>query len=95
MLAVISSKLRVDGKQQVISTDNQDALRRFFVGPNGCEVTGLAFAGNNSSFFANIQHPDNWPFADDATTETPEGTEIRPRAATVVFRKTDGGAIGV
>ena len=95
MLAVIPSKLRVDGKQQVISTDNQDALRRFFVGPNGCEVTGLAFAGNNSSFFANIQHPDNWPFADDATTETPEGIEIRPRAATVVFRKTDGGAIGV
>ncbi|MCH2160068.1 MAG: PhoX family phosphatase [Oleiphilaceae bacterium] len=95
MLAVIPSKLRVDGEQQVISAENQDALRRFFVGPNGCEVTGLAIASDNSSFFANIQHPDNWPYAVDATTETPSGTSIRPRAATVVFRKTDGGAIGV
>lgn len=94
MLAVVPSRLRVSGEQAVLSSDNQDALRRFFVGPNGCEVTGLAFAGSNTSFFANIQHPGNWPFTDDATEETPTGTTVRPRAATVVFRKTDGGAIG-
>lgn len=94
MLAVIPSKLRVDGEQQVISADNQDALRRFFVGPNGCEVTGLATAGDNTSFFANIQHPTNWPYSTDATEATPAGETVRARAATVVFRKTDGGAIG-
>ena len=94
MLAVIPSKLRSNDKQNVISAENQDALKRFFVGPNGCEVTGLAMAGNNTTFFANIQHPGNWPYDSDATIETPTGVQLRSRDATVVFRKHDGSAIG-
>ncbi|ARU58495.1 monomeric alkaline phosphatase, PhoX [Oleiphilus messinensis] len=96
MLAVVPSKLRDSGNKQVaISGDNQDNLRRFFVGPNGCEVTGLAFSPDNKTFFANIQHPGNWPFSADAAEATPAGASVRPRAATVVIRKNDGGEIGV
>lgn len=96
MLAVIPSRLRDANQQQLsITADNQTNLRRFFVGPNGCEVTGLAMTTNNQNFFANIQHPGNWPDSADATHATPAGTTIRPRSATVLIRKVDGGAIGV
>ena len=96
MIAVIPSQLKTtDGEFATISSDNQTELKRFFVGPNGCEVTGLAFTPDYTSFFVNIQHPGNWPFSNDAAQETPEGTQVRPRAATVVIRKTDGGPIGV
>lgn len=96
MLAVIPSAL-VDGNgdQATIGADNQAALRRFFVGPNGCEVTGITFTPDLTSCFVNIQHPGNWPYSDNAAEVTPEGTELRPRAATVVIRKRDGGEIGV
>ncbi|CAM3446145.1 PhoX family protein [Parendozoicomonas haliclonae] len=96
MLAIVPSELKMaeDGSPVVNST-NQDQLKRFFVGPNGCEVTGLAFNNDDTSFFVNIQHPGNWPFSNNAAEITPEGTEVRPRAATVVIMKEDGGAIGV
>lgn len=42
MLAVIPSTLHDEnGDMETINADNQTELRRFFVGPNGCEVTGL------------------------------------------------------
>ncbi|MGV6809856.1 MAG: PhoX family protein [bacterium] len=96
MLAVIPSNLKTsDGAYQTINAENQAELRRFFVGPNGCEVTGLAMTPDQSSFFINIQHPSNWPYSNNAAEATPAGTTVRPRAATVVVRKADGGPVGV
>lgn len=96
VLAVIpSTVLDEDGNLTPITADNQDMLKRFFVGPNGCEVTGLAFNADNTAMFVNIQHPGNWPYSDDATEVTPAGTTLRPRASTVVIQKADGGPIGV
>ncbi len=96
MLAVVPSQLTdADGNQVPVSADNQVELRRFFVGPNGCEVTGLAFSPDLSGFFVNIQHPRNWPQGDDAAVATTDGVAVRPRAATVVISKIDGGAVGV
>ena len=96
MLAVIPSTL-VDenGNPDVINPDNQSELKRFFVGPNGCEVTGVAFTGDYQNFFINIQHPGNWPSSDDATVVTEAGITIRPRACTVAIRRIDGGPVGV
>lgn len=96
MLAVVpGALLGSDGEQQTITAENQAALRRLFVGPNGCEVTGITFTPDLKNCFVNIQHPGNWPYSSDAAEQTPEGTEMRPRAATVVIRKQDGGEIGV
>ncbi|MCO7505303.1 MULTISPECIES: PhoX family phosphatase [unclassified Pseudomonas] len=96
MLAVIPTDLvDASGKQVPINAQNQVDLRRFFVGPNGCEVTGIAFTPDNKSIFVNIQHPENWPSTDVATTVTPAGTTVRPRASTVVIQRNDGGEIGV
>ena len=96
MLAIVpSAMVDTDDKQQVITAENQTQLRRFFVGPNGCEVTGFAISPDYTSVFANIQHPGNWPYSDKADEETPAGVTVRPRATTVVFRKNDGGEVGV
>ncbi|NGN98946.1 PhoX family phosphatase [Grimontia sp. S25] len=95
MLAVVPSPLMDDEFNQLpISEENQGELRRFFVGPNGCEVTGFAISPDYRSVFVNIQHPGNWPYSDDATEETPSDVDLRPRAATVVIRRNDGGPIG-
>lgn len=70
-------------------------LRRFLVGPAGCEITGIAMTPDQKTMFVNIQHPgesgslatlqSSWPALD--------GTS-RPRSATVVVTKNDGGTVG-
>lgn len=98
VLAVVPAALAdtaANGSTPVITAENQAQIRRFFVGPNGCEVTGVAYSPDNTSIFFNIQHPANWPFSADATEVTPAGTSVRPRASTVVIQKTDGGKIAV
>ncbi|NQZ92775.1 MAG: PhoX family phosphatase [Moritella sp.] len=96
MLAVVPSQLTNDsGDLETINSDNQTELRRFFVGPNGAEVTGLAFSPAQTDLFLNIQHPKNWPYSNDATMATPTNQSVRPRAATVIIRKHDGGEVGV
>ncbi|MBK4999363.1 PhoX family phosphatase [Pseudomonas sp. S31] len=95
LLAVIPTQLLgTDGKQVAVNGQNQIDLRRFFVGPNGCEMTGITFTPDNKTLFINVQHPGNWPFSDKATDATPAGTRVRPRAATVVIQRVDGGEIG-
>jgi len=96
MLAVVPSQLTTDADElETINSENQAALKRFFVGPNGAEVTGLAFSPAQTDLFLNIQHPKNWPYSNDATMETPSNQTVRPRAATVIIRKNDGGEVGV
>ncbi|EAR56269.1 hypothetical protein SKA34_02749 [Photobacterium sp. SKA34] len=96
MLAVVPSQLvNEDDNQTVIASSNQAELKRFFVGPNGCEVTGFTISPDYKSLFVNIQHPGNWPYSDNATEAAPSGIEVRPRSSTVVIRREDGGEIGV
>ncbi|KAA1176242.1 PhoX family phosphatase [Marinobacter salinexigens] len=60
-------------------------IKRFFVGPQGCEVTGVTSTPDVKSMFVNIQHPAaNWPDASDP----------RPRDACVLVTRDDGGVIG-
>ncbi|MHA7810176.1 MAG: PhoX family protein [Marinobacter adhaerens] len=60
-------------------------IKRFFVGPQGCEVTGVVSTPDVKTMFVNIQHPaGNWPNA----------SEDRPRDATVIVTRDDGGVIG-
>ncbi|QBF84076.1 PhoX family phosphatase [Shewanella maritima] len=96
MLAVIPVKLTdSDGNLETINSENQGELRRFFVGPNGCEVTGFTITPDYKTMFVSIQHPGNWPYSNDAAEATPAGMTVRPRASVVAIRKTDGGELGV
>ncbi len=90
------------GSNQMLACDTQTGeMRRFFTGPVNCEVTGCTWSPDQRTMFINIQHPgenasdrsdpkdpakfSNWP------DYAPGG---RPRSATVVIRKKDGGVIG-
>lgn len=58
--------------------------KRFLVGPTGCEITGLAYTPDLTTFFVNIQHPTgDWPVAGEA-----------PRSSTVVVQRSDKAPIG-
>lgn len=74
-------------------------LRRFLVGPKECEITGIDTTPDGRALFVNIQHPgenggptnitSNWPYS-----QTGASTQ-RPRSATIVITKADGGVIGL
>lgn len=98
LLAVVPSALESGNGSAVVDGSNQNQLKRFAVGPNGCEVTGIFATPDRTALFINIQHPGNWPadaeaLGQDATREA--GATVRPRAATVAIWKADGGQIGV
>ena len=76
-------------------------IRRFLTGPTNCEVTGCTFSPDGTTLFVNIQHPGETPSdrSDPAEptkfSKWPDGAAAtRPRSATVVVRKRDGGVIG-
>jgi hypothetical protein len=79
-------------------------LKRFLVGPSACEITGLCETPDGKAIFVNIQHPgETTAMADIAdpsryTSRWPAnagyGAGQRPRSATIVITKNDGGRIG-
>jgi uncharacterized protein len=90
------------GKQPTAST-----LKRFLVGPVACEITGMCESPDGKAMFVNIQHPGE--STTTANVGTPAnytshwpgnagygagGATARPRSATIVITKNDGGRIG-
>jgi uncharacterized protein len=78
-------------------------IRRFLVGPRGAEITGVITTPDQRTMFVNVQHPGETTTAwGTATPENPRAVsnwpdfdpEGRPRSATVVIRKRDGGVVG-
>ena len=82
-----------------------DQLKRFLTGPTGCEITGVDVTPDGTAMFINVQHPggegnrelsNNWPLQGGLATDTPNavGNLARPRPATIVITRIDGGVIG-
>jgi uncharacterized protein len=85
---------------RVGKTPSTDTLRRFLVGPRECEITGVAESPDGKALFVNVQHPgeDTPPdYASPASfgSHWPGGGLSRPRSATVVITRADGGTVGV
>lgn len=87
------------GNNQMLAYDPVDGeFKRFLTGPRGCEITGVISTPDLRTLFVNVQHPGepaserNDPANPTAISSWPFGT--RPRSATVVIRKEDGGIIG-
>ncbi|MBC7942821.1 MAG: DUF839 domain-containing protein, partial [Chitinophagaceae bacterium] len=90
------------GNNAMLAADPRSGeIRRFLVGPVGSEITGATATPDGRTMFINIQHPGESPSerSDPANPRRysswpdhrPDG---RPRSATVVIRKSDGGVIG-
>jgi secreted PhoX family phosphatase len=90
----------IGGNVMMCADPNTGATRRFLTSPTDCEVTGVITTPDHKTMFVNIQHPgdrakasnptesSNWPHTQGY------GPSGRPRSATVVITKDDGGIIG-
>jgi secreted PhoX family phosphatase len=90
------------GNNQMLACDRSTGeIRRFLTGPVNCEITGLTFAPDGRTAFLNVQHPGETP-SDRSDPAEPDKYSSwpdykaggRPRSATVVVRRKDGGVIG-
>jgi hypothetical protein len=90
------------GNNQMLACDLANGeVQRFLTGPVNCEITGPAFTPDGRTLFLNIQHPGETP-SERSDPEQPRrysnwpdfSPTGRPRSATVVIRKLDGGVIG-
>lgn len=95
-------ELKNIGNNQMLAFDRATGeVRRFLTGPTNCEITGATLTPDGTTMFVNIQHPGETPSDRGDPAEpgkfsrwpdfAPGG---RPRSATVVIRKRDGGLIG-
>jgi len=90
------------GNNAMLAADPRTGdVRRFLTGPKGCEITGATATPDGRTMFINIQHPGESPSersdpgAPRRISNWPDQrADGRPRSATVVIRKNDGGAIG-
>lgn len=98
---------KLDVTTRVGAKPAADKLRRFLVGPKDCEITGITETPDGRTVFVNIQHPgetitkaniadptkylSHWP---GNAGYGPGGALARPRSATIVITKNDGGVIG-
>ncbi len=76
-------------------------IKRFLTGPVGCEIASIVSTPDGRHLFVNIQHPGETPGGrSDPNNPTrfstwPDGVRgVRPRSATIVIRKVDGGVVG-
>ena len=87
------------GNNQMLACDRTTGeVRRFLTGPTNCEITGATLTPDGTTMFVNIQHPGETP-SDRSDPDEPGKFSKwpgggRPRSATVVIRRRDGGAIG-
>jgi uncharacterized protein len=90
------------GNNQMLASDpTTKEVRRFLVGPKGCEITGCSSTPDGRAMFVGIQHPgeapsgDNDPANPKQFSSWPDGPSGgRPRSALLVITKHDGGVIG-
>jgi uncharacterized protein len=91
------------GNNQMLAANTRTGeIRRFLTGPNGCEITGVVCTPDGRTMFINVQHPGESPSENSDPNNTtaisswPDGPGRagRPRSATVVIRRNDGGVIG-
>jgi uncharacterized protein len=90
------------GNNQMLCSDPATReVRRFLTGPNVCEITGVFVTPDERTMFVGIQHPGEAPSGSNdpanpkrysAWPDYADGQ--RPRSATIVIVKDDGGPIG-
>ena len=102
---VTGTQATVVGKEQTGTI-----MRRFLVGPNEAEITGIDSTPDGRTIFVNIQHPGEDTTVQQLALEDPRAQQTsiwplsqaqdntatgRPRSATIVITKNDGGVVGL
>ena len=79
------------GNNQMLCADPASGeIRRFMVGPVGCEVTGISFSPDHKTLFVGIQHP-----GENGGSTFPEHLPNgKPRSSVIAISREDGGIVG-
>ena len=79
------------GNNQMLCADPASGeIRRFMVGPVGCEVTGISFSPDYKTLFVGIQHP-----GENGGSTFPEHLPNgKPRSSVMAISREDGGIVG-
>ncbi|MDQ0126992.1 secreted PhoX family phosphatase [Pseudomonas lini] len=79
------------GNNQMLCADPATGeIRRFMVGPVGCEVTGISFSPDQKTLFVGIQHP-----GENGGSTFPEHLPNgKPRSSVMAISREDGGIVG-
>ncbi len=79
------------GNNQMLCADPATGeIRRFLVGPVGCEITGISFAPDYRTMFIGVQHPGE----NGGSTFPEHQPNGKPRSSVIVITRQDGGIIG-
>jgi len=106
MLAALPGKVgdgeavTVAGQQTYKGKNPGTQMRRFLVGPKDCEITGVDMTPDGKAMFVNIQHPGENGSRSTLTSHWPDNisnaaSTARPRSATIMITRNDGGAIAL
>jgi secreted PhoX family phosphatase len=94
---------RIKNNQMLAADPATGEIRRFLVGPRGCEITGVVTTPDQETMFVNVQHPgEATTFFGSPTPDNPRAVsnwpdfdpDGRPRAATLAIRRIGGGKVG-
>lgn len=75
--------------QMLIGDPESGEIRRFMVGPNECEITGICWSPDRRTVFVGIQHP-----GEKGNSHFPDGGDTVPRSVVVAITRDDGGLMG-
>lgn len=75
--------------QMLVGNTETGEIKRFLVGPNECEITGLTWSQDRKTLFVGIQHP-----GEKGNSHWPEGGDSVPRSAVIAISRDDGGLTG-
>lgn len=75
--------------QMLVGDPETGEIRRFMVGPNECEVTGVTWSADRKTMFIGIQHPGA-----KGNSHYPEGGKSVPRSTIIGITRDDGEIMG-
>jgi len=75
--------------QMLMANPETGKIKRFMVGPKGCEITGTCWSHDSKTMFVGIQHP-----GEDGNSHFPGGGNSVPRSSIIAITRNDGGPMG-
>ena len=75
--------------QMLVGDPETGEIRRFMVGPNECEVTGVTWSTDRKTMFIGIQHPGA-----KGNSHYPDGGQSIPRSTIIGITRDDGETMG-
>lgn len=75
--------------QMLVGDPETGEIKRFLVGPNECEVTGVTWSADRKTMFVGLQHP-----GERGNSHFPAGGGSVPRSCVIAIKRDDGGIMG-